>query len=487
MNIFTRVKEFVMKLFRKNAEQIFKVNAVTSEEMQKAQELWHSIIKGTPDWTGSSVRSINFGKYICQYTAKKACLEIAVRVEGSQRADFISRIIQQMIEKSIRDKTEDACGAGGIILKPNGSSNSSGAIDYVMPWNFLVTEQSTNGDILGIIFLDRIRKGNDHYTRLEYHHFVEGEAEDGTEGRFYRIENRAFRSSSESSLGMEIPLTYVGEWSGIQPECTITNVERPLFGYLKMPFNNTIDYSSPEGVSVFSNCTEELRDLDIAWSRKSDETEDSTHITFIDENSLMKRDKKGERRRTDLPRFVKGIRRGVDAQSSIDEHVPTLLTQDRIADINSILSMISTKAGFSQGQFILDRKSGKITATQVESDDSETVETITDVRCAIKRAVKDLIYALDKYCDIVYSLPDGYVNALDDSVPDEDIFYFKDLLASFEQDRTRACNLMVQGMYSKRKYLKEYEGFSDSEIDEMFEEIKKENKAGKKSGFYSEE
>lgn len=33
---------------------------------------------------------------------------------------------------------------------------------------------------------------------------------------------------------------------------------------------------------------------------------------------------------------------------------------------------------------------------------------------------------------------------------------------------------MIQGVYSKRKYLREYEGFSDKEIDEMFAEIKAE-------------
>ena len=45
---------------------------------------------------------------------------------------------------------------------------------------------------------------------------------------------------------------------------------------------------------------------------------------------------------------------------------------------------------------------------------------------------------MDKYCDVFFDMPSGYVNALDDDVADEDIFYFKDLLASFEQDRQRA-------------------------------------------------
>ena len=188
-----------------------------------------------------------------------------------------------------------------------------------------------------------------------------------------------------------------------------------------------------------------------------------------------------------LPRFVQGLRQGVDEKNSIDEHVATLLTTDRLADINSILSMISTKAGFSQGQFVLDRKSGRITATQIESDDSETVETIEDIRASLRAAVKDLIYAIDKYCDVFFNMPSGYVNALDDEVADEDIFYFKDLLSTFEQDRARAMQLMTQGIYSKKKYLMEYEGFDEKEAEEMLAEAAAENQTKEKNGLFDEE
>ena len=149
--------------------------------------------------------------------------------------------------------------------------------------------------------------------------------------------------------------------------------------------------------------------------------------------------------------------------------------------------MISTKAGFSQGQFVLDRKTGMVTATQIESDDNETVETIMDVRSALQSSIRDLIYALDKYCDIFFDMPSGYVNALDDEVPNEDIFYFKDLMSTFEQDRMRALKLITQGVYSKKKYLIEYEGFDEKEAEIMLAEIAAENNAGKKDGLFDEE
>lgn len=489
MNIFTRVKEFIMNLFKTSAEKEFNVDIISSDLMEMAQVEWQSIIKGKPYWLSDSVRTINFAKFLCYYTSKKTCLDLNTTISGSDRADYINQCISAMIKKSIRDKVEDACGAGGIILKPNGTYNPAGAIDYVMPGSFAVTEKNSNGDILGIIFIDRKVKGDDYYTRLEYQHFTSTIADDMEgAGRTYTIENKAFKSKGSDSLGRSIRLADVPEWEDIPEVVNISNVEKPLFGYFKMPYNNTIDYSSPEGVAVFANCIEELRNLDVAWSRKDEETDDSRHITFVDENALFRTNKKtGVSERVELPRFVKGLKHGVDSASTIDEHVPTMLTSDRIADINSILSMISTKAGFSQGQFVLDRKTGIATATEIESDDRETVETITDIRNALKNAIKDLIYALDKYCDVFFDMPSGYVNALDEDVPDEDIFYFKDLLASFEQDRSRAYQLMNNNVYSKRKYLKEYEGFSDEEIDEMFQQIEEEKGSEESRGLFGEE
>lgn len=484
MNVFQRIGDWIMSIFKTDAKREYNVDVVSSELMEIAQAEWSAVIQNNPPWKAEDVRTINFAKYMCQAVSKKTCIDLSVNVEGSDRADYINKCISEMVKKSIRDKVEDACGLGGIIFKPSGTYNPASAIDYVLPGWFIVTEKNSNGDILGIIFVDQIIKGNDYFTRLEYQHFVD--AENG-ENKLYVIENKAYKSKGANTLGKQITLDTVDEWKFIQPMQILNNIEKPLFGYFKMPYNNTIDYASPEGISIFANAMEELKALDIAWTRKSDEVDDSQHITFIDEASLMRPDKNtGIKERVKLPRFVKGLRMGVDSNSTIEEHVPTMLTEQRISDINSILAMISTKAGFSQGEFVLDKKTGQITATQVESDKSETVETINDIRTALKTAIKDLIYALNKYCDFVFQMPDGYVNALDEDVPDEDIFYFKDLMATFEQDRTRAYQLMIQGIYSKKKYLMEYEGFSEEEVEEMLAEINEE-KSQNENSLFSEE
>lgn len=433
-------------------KRIFNTEIVTGNEMEQARELWQKIIKGVPQWHGKDdVESINFADFLCSDIAKKICLDIDISVTGSARADYLQSVINSL-KTVIRDKVQDGCSYGGIMFKPNGSENTNDCIDYIT--DFYVTKTNSNGDILGCIFTDRFTENNTYYTRLEYHRFENGK---------YLISNKAFRSKVNDELGGEIDLSSVPKWENIQSETPpIENVDKPLFAYFKMPYNNTIDESSPLGVSVFHNAIKELKDLDIAWSRKSGEIEDSKHITFLPQTAIQF----ANQRKLKLPRFVKGTDIGSVNNTEIHEHVATLLTEQRIADINSILSMISTKCGFSQGQFVLDRKTGAVTATQIESDDRETIETIKEMRDSLESCINQLLYALDKYADLYDLAPLGEYQA---------VYNFGDLTYNYEEDRARHWQYVTSGKYPLWRYFVKFEGMSEKDAKEIAEEARNEN------------
>ena len=56
MNIFTRVKEFIMNLFKISAEKEFNVDIISSDLMEMAQIEWQNIIKGRPYWMSKTVQ-----------------------------------------------------------------------------------------------------------------------------------------------------------------------------------------------------------------------------------------------------------------------------------------------------------------------------------------------------------------------------------------------------------------------------------------------
>lgn len=454
------IKGVIGRMFKKeDARKVFNTDIILSAEMERTTALWYNIVGGKPYWVSKDddIDTINFAKFVTADTAKKICLDIDINVEGSTRADYLQRIINAF-KKVLRDKVEDACALGGIMFKPNGSG-----IDYVQAGNFLVTETNTNGDIMGAVFFDYHQSGNKYYTRLEYHRF---------ENDLYIISNKAFKSDRKDTLGKEIALNKVDVWADIEEEMSIQNVEEPLFAYYKMPYNNTIDGDSPLGVSVFSNSVRELRDLDIAWSRKSGEIEDSKHMTFVGPGALMY----AEQKKIKLPRFLRPVDLSSDvAKETVHEHVATLLTEQRITDINSILSMISTKCGFSQGAFVLDRKTGQITATQVEADDRETIETIKDMRDALKDTIEQLLYALNVYADLYNLAPVGKYEAS---------YGFGDLTYNYDEDRNRWYQYASQGRVPFWMYLVKFEGMSEDEAKEVCKMAKEENR---QKGLFEEE
>lgn len=463
MGLITWIKGVVSRMFRKDIERIFGIKGIYSGVMEAEIRRWNNIVANVPEWRdiNDDIDSINFAKFITTETAKKICLDIDINVSGSPRADYIA-LVTDRLKRVLRDKVEDACAVGGIMFKHNGSEGTA-CIDYIMPENFLVTDINSNGDIMGCVFMDTLQKGSVYYRRLEYHRF---------EGNIYLISNKAFKSKDENTLGKEIELSALSEWAEIESEVGIDNLKRPLFAYYKMPYNNTIDRISPLGVSVFSNAIKELRDLDIAWSRKSGEIEDSKHITFVTPDVVQYANKHNNK----LPRFVRAADiSGLSTENNIHEHTATLLTDQRINDINSILAMISTKCGFSQGEFRLDPRTGMVTATQIEADDRETIETIKDMRDALKNTIEHLIYIIDVYCSLYNYAPFGIY---------ETSYSFGDLTYNWDEDRARHWQYVQSGKFPLWMYYVKFEGMSDDEAKAIVAEAKKENE---QKGLFDEE
>lgn len=457
MGFISWLRGVISRVFKKeDAKRVFGTDIILSAEMERATASWYNIVGGRPFWVSKDddVDTINFAKFVTADTAKKICLDIDLNVEGSTRAEYLQSVMNAF-KNVLRDKVEDACALGGIMFKPNGNDGTA-CIDYIQAGDFLVTETNSNGDIRGAIFFDYYQSGDKYYTRLEYHRFEED---------VYRITNKAFKSDRKDTLGKEILLDKVDIWANMEDEVSIQNVDKPLFAYYKMPYNNTIDYNSPLGVSVFSNAIKELRDLDIAWSRKSGEVEDSKHMTFVGPTAVQY----AEQKKINLPRFLKPVDLSDDVtKETVHEHVATLLTEQRITDINSILSMISTKCGFSQGAFVLDRKTGQITATQVESDDRDTIETIKDMRDALKDTIDQLIYALNVYADLYNLAPVGTY---------ETSYGFGDLTYNYDEDRNRWYQYAAQGKVPFWMYLVKFEGMSEEEAKEVCRLAKEENQS----------
>ena len=454
-------------MFRKEIEERFQADVKLSSVMEAAIAKFYNITAGHPPWEDrdDDIESINFAGYIDDVTAGLVTLDLGIDISGSERADYLQKQADYVLNV-IHDKVSEGLGNCGLMFKPNGQN-----VDYIEPGSFAPTETDSNGNILGCVFQSQIHRGDYTYTRLEWHRFEDTTSDVGELVKIYRITNYAYKArtgrfgnSAMTNIGDPCSLTEVKEWANIEQDIAIANVEMPLFAYFKNPVPNRIDRTSPLGVPVWHNALKELKDLDVAWSRKGSEVEDSKHMTFVSQSSIQYADQHDVK----LPRFLRGLEMGVDGDNTIQEHVSTLLTDQRIADINSILSMISTKCGFSQGFFRLDEKTGVMTATQVEADDQETIRTIKNIRDALQDAITQLLYG----CNVMADLYSDTAPELWETLKESMSFSFGDITYNYQEDMANWWKYRLQGDVPAWMYYVKFEKMSEEEAKAMIEEAK---------------
>lgn len=465
MGIFKLIKRWWESLFRKEAQEKFDVKTIESDTMHSALNEWAKIYQNKPSWANDDIESFNFAKKLCNETARLATLALGITIEGSSRADWLNEYMDKYISRMKNENFEKACAFGYIVLKPNGT-----AIDYVLPWDFVPTH-ATDGEIDGGIFTDYYQDGDTYYTRLEWHRYEDTRNDE----RVYRITNKAFKSDSKDVIGTECDLKNT-IWADMEEDAAYINIEQPLFAILKMPLANNIDMNSPLGVSIFSNALKELKSLDIAWTRLEDEIFDSRKTVFlgdmlIDEPGKPVRSRysaNGVKDKTgkELPRYVHIIP-GSNTGEEYHEINPVMQTDSRLDGIDHYLNLVGVKCGYSPGQFVLNGRAGQVTATQVESDDRETIQFIKQVRDSFQTATDALIYALDKMADIYNLAPVGTYEVNYD---------FGDITYNWEEDRLRHWQYVQSRKYPLYRYYMEFEGMSEEDARIVAEEAKNENK-----------
>lgn len=450
-------------IFKRQAEKAFNVQSIVSPDMEKAINQCADVYHGNPEWLDDEegIKTINFAKALCSETARLVTLGIGIHLEGSARAEWLQQQID-LIYPKLRDWVEYGCAYGTVFLKPNGTN-----LDVFTPADVLLVDYDNLG-VREIIFKDTYQSGKKWYTRLEHHRFVETEM-DGAMLRPYYISNRAYVSKSTDSIGDPIPLTQT-KWADMAADtppilkASGEPLDKPMFGILRTPQANNVDISSPMGLPIFREALEELKDLDIAYSRNAGEIFDSQKIILADDRLLYESGKnikhRGPADVKGLPHYVKNVF-GNDQKEFYQEINPQLNTDTRVKGINNLLSQIGYKAGFANGYFVFNQSSGIQTATGVEADQQRTVQFIKDVRDQLESCLDDTLYALNVYADLYGLAPVGTYDVTYD---------FGDILYDREADRSRWWQYVMQGKAPAWYYFVKFEGMTKDEAVSMTKE-----------------
>lgn len=441
MNVFSKIKGWLNMVFLGKAREEFRVVPVESATVDRLLNECANIYAGHPYWIGEDIKTINFAKSLCSEVARLATLGIKVTIDGSARAEYLQKQIDKVYFE-LRNWTEYGAAFGTIILKPNGQY-----IEVVTPDHFTITG-CENGRITAIVFEEQIRArdGKHWYTRLEYHH---------REGDVYHVSNKTYYSESQGDIGDAIDISKT-PWNMLEEETAVTNLDGNMFAVLRMPHANNIDIDSPFGMPIFTDAIEELKDLDIAYSRNALEIIQSKRTVLIDSDRLLT----GKNKKVEMPDFVKAVE-GTGEGDIYHEINPLIQTPVRLAGIDALLSQIGYKVGFSNGYFVFNEKSGIQTATGVEAAEQRTIQFIKDVRDKLEDCLKQLIVALNAFADAYDLAPLGEY---------ETNFDFGDITYNVDEDRARWWGYVLQQKIPAWKYFEKFEGMTEDEAKAMVEE-----------------
>lgn len=441
-------------LLKSRAKEEFNIEAIGSEHFDAWVSECVQIYQGNPSWLDPDdhIDTVNFAKSICSETARLAMMGTKISMAGSARAEWL----QQQIDKiyaQLRQWVEYGCAYGTIIMKPNGNS-----IDLYKRDQFEVTH-ITGDQIDGVVFHNCIKQAKEWYTRLEYHRFEEG---------LYRITNKCYVGDGPDDTKESIDISMT-PWSDLTEEVAIQNVDKPLYGVFRTPNANNIDMESPFGLPVFSEAIQELRDLDIAYSRNAKEIADSKRTVLLDSDTMTPSGVKVQntayawqaaREQMGLPDVVKNVR-GDGTKMFYQEINPTLQTDTRITGINALLSQIGYKVGFSNGYFVFNEQSGIQTATGVEANQQRTIQFIKDIRDQLEKCIDGVVHALDVFATLYSLAPAGKWEAAYD---------FGDITYNREEDRVRWWGYVQAGKVPAWMYFSKFEGIPEDEARKMTEE-----------------
>lgn len=513
--IIQKLKEIFAKMIgSRTLEQTLHVSPIISSEMETAIQLWSDMYKGNPPWVHeptwedpSRVVSLGIPALIASEKARTALLEFSsevttpieeVEIENpnyvepqqdelgnilpstqpktikeekpignTERADFLNENYKRL-KKRLRTQIEYGVAKGGLAIKPyvvRRANKYSFEFDYIQADSFYPLAFDNNGLMTEAAFL-QIHKDKDYtYTRVEYHKW---------EDNVVTVVNRAFKSTSNINngtgvdLGMECPLTEVNEWKELEPTATIKNVDRPMFAYFKMPEANTIDTTSPLGVSGYSRAVDLIKDADQQYSRLLWEYEGGEMAIDVDRDALSFVTDSAGNEHTVLPSLQRRLFRKIDLgdDSTYQQFAPALRDAQYIQGLNAILMRIEDVTGLSRGT-LSDVTIEAKTATELKMLKQRSYQTNEHIQEAIQATLEDVVYIMNAYCDLYKITPDGEY---------EISFEWDDSLITDKDDELgKRITLQQNGLASRVENRMWYFGETERQAVEALAKIDEEN------------
>lgn len=431
-------------------EKEFGVQPAASREMEDNINLWWAMYTNHPPWESCDVRPLGLPGAVGRELARHALSEFDCSISGGVRGEFLQKQMQTAAVHLGTDLELGLC-LGGIAFKPYLEDGrilvDSSAVGFT-PTHFDGAKTVTGG----VFKTAPTWQGKEYFVRLEYHSF---ESQKGGR-KVYVIENKAFRSSRDGSIGAQVPLNTVESWAELTPRQEIENLEHPLFSYFKPPSANDIEPESDMGVSVYSGATVDLiRQADEQWELIRWEYKSGERKVMVDRSSVkasQSRDRIFEYGQFNDPNFFQFLN-------------PELRDDPLYNGFQRILQRIEFNAGLSYGT-ISDPAVVEKTATEIMAAKHRQYVTQRAIQKSLQDALDGLICAMNALCDLYRLTPSGDY---------ETVYHWGDGILddpeTRRQDMALGLSLLSSGIISPIEYRMKYFGEDEETAQRMLPDM----------------
>ena len=470
MSVFSWIRGAIRKMFSKNnIEDALNIDIAVSTEMELKIQNWEQMYKNEAPWINDEIKSLELPSAISNEFVRLIMSEFNSNITGGERANYIKTVYYNML-KELSNNLEYGNAKGGLLLKPYVKSKKI-LVEFIQQGYFFPVEYDDTGKITGAVFVSQKTKGEDIYTRLEYHSLKENS---------YYIINKAYKSKDKDDLGNKISLSQIEEWKDIQEETKIENIEKPLFAYYKPPIANNIDSKSPLGISVYAKAENLIRDADIQYGRIMWEYEASEKAIYASTEALKQRHKNGISI-WEIPKLKDRLFRAVDitkgnGEEFFHDYSPEVRDEAFWRGLNKILERIEFNCMLAYGTLSEPAYSDK-TATEIKTSKQRSFVTVSRMQENLQNTLEDLLYAIDVLTTLYKLAPVGTYQVS---------FEWGDsVLTDTEKEQMLQIQEVTAGLRSKLKYIMFRYGLTEEQAQEELSRIQEEKMSSQEAFGFS--
>lgn len=404
----------------KDVSDTVDIDTVTiSDKMQNNIDLWSNIYCDESPWLSDDdgIYSLNLGKSICQELARSVMSELESSITDpnapelseteientvidlSNRANFLNDCYMKNLMKCFDDRLEMGMATGGMVIKPY-VSNGRIYFDFCYQGEFYPIAFDDDGNITDIAFIDEFISGDFKYSKIERQTFADNTIVVENKAYKTKIKKAEDDSNIPDELGTEIDLKLIDRWAYISPQVTIQNVDRPLYGYYKVPLANNIDKNSPLGISVFSPAVKMIERADKQFSRLDWEYEGGQMAIDIDESALhFSEGYFGTQLEQDQTRnrLYRKVDLGTD--DTYNAFAPSLRDNNYLAGLTRYLTKIEDLVGLARGT-LSEVDAEARTATEIKILKQRQYVTVSKNQTELQRTLEDVVYAMNTLAEL---------------------------------------------------------------------------------------